>query len=100
MHTNKIHIGSIIKQKVKQSLRRINFSRGAAYHIHENPSIGINLLRKISDISGYYFIENHHIYMNVINNNSDYMLIKYLNKIEMSYTLHANSVLLKITSKN
>ncbi|MDR1348881.1 MAG: helix-turn-helix domain-containing protein [Prevotellaceae bacterium] len=105
MKSDKIHIGSIIKQKVKQRslsvtefARRINLSRGAVYNIYESASVDVQLLQKISDVLGYDFIENH--YTNIINNSYEYILIVYLNETEIPDTLPENAVLLRKTNKN
>ncbi|MDR2065976.1 MAG: helix-turn-helix domain-containing protein [Prevotellaceae bacterium] len=105
MKSDKIHIGSLIRQKVKekslsvtQFAEFINLSRGAVYNIYESTSIDINLLREISDVLDYDFIEKH--YAKKTNMDSDYAIITFLDGNAIPEALPENSILLKRTNKN
>jgi len=69
---NKVHIGSIIKQKFNESsmtvtefARKINCERSSVYHIFKQKSIGIERLIKISNTLNYNFI--YEVYKDEIN---------------------------------
>ncbi|MDR2126631.1 MAG: helix-turn-helix transcriptional regulator [Prevotellaceae bacterium] len=105
MKSDKIHIGSLIQQKVKekslsvtQFAEFINLSRGAVYNIYESTSIDIDLLQKISDVLDYDFIENH--YVKRTNMDSDYAIITFLDESAIPETLPENSILFKRTVNN
>jgi len=58
-----VHIGSIIKQKVKESSMtnkefadRINCERSSVYYIFKQKNVNIDKLRKISEVLNYDFI--------------------------------------------
>jgi plasmid maintenance system antidote protein VapI len=65
MKTSKIHIGSLIQQKVNQSsltvaefARRINRTRQNVYDIFKRSSIDTALLKQIQDVLHYDFFKH------------------------------------------
>ena len=63
---NNFYIGSLIKQRLEERgmtksefARRINCSRGTVYNIFNSKTIDIVLLKKISNVLEYDFIEHY-----------------------------------------
>ena len=64
METKKIHIGSLIEQRLSQSslsvaefARRINKTRENVYNIFKRPSIDTALLKQISETLNHDFFQ-------------------------------------------
>ncbi|MDR3287792.1 MAG: hypothetical protein LBT27_10175 [Prevotellaceae bacterium] len=102
MKSSEIHIGKLIKQKVKQSsisvskfARLINRTRPDVYNIFERKSIDVDLLLLISKVLDYNFIQCVYSDNNTEIKNK-YILIKFLNEDEIPDELPENTFLLKI----
>ena len=105
MTTSKIHIGSLIKQKVDEKslsiakfARLISRSRSAVYHVYNCDSIDVELLRTISDVLDYDFIEIYYTKSSknkLANTNTDHVMITFINETELPQSLPQNSILTK-----
>jgi len=102
MKTNEIHIGSLIKQKVKEKsisvaefARRINRSRSDIYYIYDCDIINIELLRTISNVLQYDFVAEQYEEINPINTEYEYVLISFLKQEELPDSIPENTILFK-----
>jgi hypothetical protein len=102
MKQNKIHIGKIIEEKVKQSslsitkfAKLINRSRSDIYYIYECESIDISLLLLISDALDFDFIEKYYCKSKKTEIKYEYILLTFLREEELPDSLPENSILVK-----
>ncbi|MDR1198464.1 MAG: transcriptional regulator [Prevotellaceae bacterium] len=107
MKPDKIHIGNIIRQKVKQNslsvtgfAKLINRSRSDVYDIFKRPNIDTDLLLCISKVLDYDFMEYLCTGVQKPQITAEYMLITMLNENEIPEEIPENSVLLKVSKQN